>query len=618
MNFQPIKIGPNQSLADVCEDLPSKAIIFKTIPGIGATTLEILSDRNSIIVEPFVPVIEGKHEFHKKLRYEKLRPIQPVMDGVSDDAILSYLADDAIPFKKIMVTPESYWRIREILEDLDEGFRSKYFILIDECEKLIQSKHFRKRIDSPLEDFFEYSDQAMVSATPIMPSDKRFEDFNIYKVEPQFDYQRSLKLHATNNVIAALVEILEKGSDEKIFVFSNCLHTISSAIILAEIQDSSMVYCSEKSFSTLREKDIKNFASSFLKASFKKVNFLTSRFFSAVDIHLLGESPNVILATNLYRTPHSIIDPNTEAIQISGRIRTGIGTLTHITNTNGELEPLTRQDLIGKYNNDIIAYKVVRDFLSVSENLNSRSVIGEMLDREFAPILNEDNSINSNKIDNLIEQKLIPSYYNSLEILFKAYSVSGYFNISQSYNHHVQSDRNLVRLETKSGKDRRIELVEQINDHYTTYGQYHFSSNWTKIYMERNELFKQDTLISEAFLYLGYEKIIELNYNVSKLKETLVRAKQKHRKSNFQMLDAILAAFEISKSYTSKEIKERLQEIYIEYGYLLEKATAKDITKYFDVIIKRDMIRNGKKVSGYKIKGFKKLPSKELTSIIAS
>ena len=45
-----------QYLEDVMKEIPTDTILSKTLPGLGANTLEIKSKRNSIIIEPNVPV----------------------------------------------------------------------------------------------------------------------------------------------------------------------------------------------------------------------------------------------------------------------------------------------------------------------------------------------------------------------------------------------------------------------------------------------------------------------------------------------------------------------------------------------------------------------------------
>ncbi len=53
-----ITLHKGQYLSDVMNEIPSNSILSKRIPGCGATTLELETERPSIIVVPNVPVIK--------------------------------------------------------------------------------------------------------------------------------------------------------------------------------------------------------------------------------------------------------------------------------------------------------------------------------------------------------------------------------------------------------------------------------------------------------------------------------------------------------------------------------------------------------------------------------
>ena len=55
-----ITLTKGQYLSDIMKEIPSDCILSKKIPGCGATTLELNTDRNSIIIVPNVPVILSK------------------------------------------------------------------------------------------------------------------------------------------------------------------------------------------------------------------------------------------------------------------------------------------------------------------------------------------------------------------------------------------------------------------------------------------------------------------------------------------------------------------------------------------------------------------------------
>ena len=93
-----ITLKEGQYLSDIMNEIPSNCILSKRIPGCGATTLELDTNRNSIIVVPNVPVIVSK--------CNKYPNLLGVYEGVNQSQIIEYLTNN--PTRKIMTTPESF------------------------------------------------------------------------------------------------------------------------------------------------------------------------------------------------------------------------------------------------------------------------------------------------------------------------------------------------------------------------------------------------------------------------------------------------------------------------------------------------------------------------------
>ena len=60
MKIEYITINAGQRFDAVMPEIPTNSIINKTVTGCGATYAEINAPRHSVIIEPNVPVIEGK------------------------------------------------------------------------------------------------------------------------------------------------------------------------------------------------------------------------------------------------------------------------------------------------------------------------------------------------------------------------------------------------------------------------------------------------------------------------------------------------------------------------------------------------------------------------------
>ena len=97
-----IKLTKGQYLSDIMNEIPSDCILSKRIPGCGATTLELNTDRNSIIIVPNVPVILSK--------CGKYPNLLGVYEGVKLNRVVEYIASNAIC--KIMTTHESFCKVK--------------------------------------------------------------------------------------------------------------------------------------------------------------------------------------------------------------------------------------------------------------------------------------------------------------------------------------------------------------------------------------------------------------------------------------------------------------------------------------------------------------------------
>lgn len=204
--------------------IPTNTILDKTLTGLGATHSEIHSKRNSIIIEPNVPVILGKLNDNDNLEavYEKCTPY----------SIKQYLKMD-IPYKKIITTPESFHKIRKAAMELNINIYKDYFCLFDECEKLTQDIEYRRKISQPIYDFFKFEQKAFVSATPLKMSHPEFErqGFQQIQIVPDYDYKKDLELVVTNSYYKRLRIVLDNLKDSKhICIFFNVTDGIADLI----------------------------------------------------------------------------------------------------------------------------------------------------------------------------------------------------------------------------------------------------------------------------------------------------------------------------------------------------------------------------------------------------
>ena len=86
INVSMNELGKVQYLTEVLPEIPTNTILYKKLTGLGATYGEIKAKRNSIIIEPNVPVIIGKCNDPK----HKDDNLFGVYEGVYTDAIVTY------------------------------------------------------------------------------------------------------------------------------------------------------------------------------------------------------------------------------------------------------------------------------------------------------------------------------------------------------------------------------------------------------------------------------------------------------------------------------------------------------------------------------------------------
>lgn len=212
-------------------------------------------------------------------------------------------------------------------------------MLFDECERTVQDVAFRSTIINPIDHFFRYRDKAMVSATPITPSDPRFEEqgFRLIEFKPNYDYKQTLHLIHTDSTPATLHQEISKRLEcgDKVCVFFNSVESIGGLILTYGLQERTNIYCGEEGVKTLNAVGFDNVFSSLTPLA--QINFFTSRFYSAVDIDVEPtDKVSVIMVSDTSLGRYSLIDPTTEAVQIVGRFRAGVNYISHIVRTTAE------------------------------------------------------------------------------------------------------------------------------------------------------------------------------------------------------------------------------------------------------------------------------------------
>lgn len=562
---------------------PSNRIIFKTLPNIGATHGEILlyTWRNTICLEPNVPVLYGKRDSKDDYGNLLYPNILIVCKGINQKQVENYLNSQVIP-KKILCTPEAYiTKVKPAIESVDSfKLYEDFFLLMDECDKLIRDVDYRPKIILPIDDFFKFKNKAMISATAVEPSDKRFleHNFRILKVEPKYDYSTNMNLITTNNVLGSLKRVLDGHSAKSCFIFVNSTDLIHSIIKALKIQDECKVFCAPKSVRKLARQGFM-MASEKLEG-FNKYNFLTSRFFSAVDIKLKYK-PNVIMITNVDRAPFTMLDPNTDSIQIVGRLRNGVEKVVHITNTNHAIQTFDELELL----TDIMdSYNEYLELAKRKQHVNTKAgkaTLKQALDgTDISLLVNDDDRLNSYMVDNVLLDNRVRRLYKSNDALNMAYSNLMNFAVKQHRLMFDITDGHLLAIEQRENTRMLCEHVATI---------FHIHDNPPEIDGGIRFYLGQDLQALRAehpdiacfYDKIGYEKMKSLGFYKTKINKYIVGVDKKNAFNSDGLRSDMLSLYRIPSTISEAKLKQDGQIIFTRHK--ITKAFApNDITRYYE------------------------------------
>lgn len=573
------KNGRLQHLSDIYPVIETDTILNKTITGIGATYSEIKAPRHSIIIEPTRPVIYCKTRDQK----HKGDNLKGVYQGVTSDEVTDYIETSLCDNKwiKILTTPESFRKVLKAFGDQDIDIRfDGYFLLFDECQKMVKDCDYRSDITLPMDLFFECRDKAIVSATPpTQYADTRFNDFQMVKLVPDYDYQMDLQLYTTNNVLQSTRELLESlVSDERpVFLFVNSTDMIFSLMKQLGVKDESAVFCSEKSVDKLKSFKFRNAYEEWKETRIARYNWMTSRFYSALDIEL-QKSPNVVMLTDCYTAEYTMIDPYMDAVQIVGRFRNGVNRIYHISNCD-KRNPIRSREQIEKSFHE---QKIVYDYMGEMAYSASTATQREEFRRAQATIpftrfLDENNKVDPYKVDNYIDEETVKVIYNNYSRVLQAYQECGYFNVTRIPQYYKFGDYERLKIESKAAsiREKRKEIVAQLEELGTceTEAEYQY----------KRDLAFADSLIVEAYDLIGKAEIERLKYSVTKIREAVILKKHQLKANATDAIQLINTFFYPQQWYSAKFIKEKIKEIFAELNIPTTKAiTSHTINDYFE------------------------------------
>ena len=557
-------------------------LVDKKITGIGATTLEINSKRNSIIVFPTKALAYGKHSKHPNTLYVGSE-IKGEKEKVTNQQIEEYLAKDG--YKKLLVVADSLGRLLGIIGK--ENYKD-YFLMVDEIDVLQTDNNFRPQLENVIDYYlmFPLKNRCMVTATMKEFSNPHLKTECRFPITWKYNTHRNIDLLHTDNVTQAVIEKVISHPTEKVFIAYNSILQIRNIIasLDEETRKECAILCSEVSIKEAGEYFAPKLGDNDTLPA--RINFATCCYFTGIDIE---DSYHLITVSDVRRS-HSMLTLD-RMTQIHGRCRKDNGILseTIIYNTLGYVSVMEsmEKDTATLLNKAQKVLKVLESADTISQGdytlADLFAIIKEAIREKAQERIAGNELINLTRKD--IYGKNVPAYLNIdyiieridlyasyfmpetlKEVLGKQVNIISYkslpYGVSPEQNSIEKTNKDAQNKLTDSYIQEAIDNIKvlsttgQLNDN-TLHLYIRQSRSRTKIFLERFiKLYKYvdlDSLLHQLWEIRTSNNIAYKNLNNAVMYWAL------DEEHPFKV--AIRRSFTLNKSYSASEIQEILAPI---------------------------------------------------------
>lgn len=615
---QDFLLKTESKLGEIFDFLPHGRI-NKNETGIGATTLELKSERNSIIVFP------TRHTAFSKsggnVHYFNSDKSTKIATQNKVKQLKGYLGKLNIPFKKITVVADS---LPQLLEIIGENVFTEYFLLLDEIDSIQKDSIFRKRMEICMGFYkkFNVENRAVVSATLLDFSDpslkgERLTNFK-YKLAPKGKILIRESLHETNygNAFEKIQELLITDNGKIVVAFNE----VESILILADyIVEQKLIEYKDIAVlcgnSPKNKERIARFNSAGITNSKYpcKLNFLTSANFTGYDI---DEPYHLVIISNA-TYEHTRLSEY-EMIQISGRCRMP-NKLLSFTIIYSLLQKVI--DKPPKNIEDLIKFsqKEIKALNCISHHYETDEIGIEKAEDMRALLVKNSGFGNFNFVCKNIEGEYITSYLNidayleDQRLRHMIYSNKGYLvNYFKSLSYKVDFSEHYSTISVGQEKSQSEKVKEQ---HKNTF----------EFLFKRRDITKAeiDAYIKDAspltVKMCEFYKNASKNLTINKIKQYLSTADTLKKVNDLLLAHSnftapknqfnkrnILLQFPIGKTLTSGEKYQKTQEILIslklvEPSRYDNRKAAKLIKGYIKFQATTQLDLSGNKIKAYKV-----------------
>jgi hypothetical protein len=600
------------------DDLPDNVYIDKTVTGCGITTAVLQNNVDYILAIPFQSLGDNKilqatlnpseypHEifvFHSNIQNK-------------ENLFSEYLQRNKDKTKKIMVTYDSLNKLRNLVSFKD------YKLFIDEGHKLLQyAGDFKPKVVYNLMDsLYDFKSFVIATATP------NKEEFLPEKIKPlekiKLKWSSATPLNINhsrlnqNQLLENIISIALNHKESNIgnaYIFVNSVNTIVNIcknlkksfdftseyikIICADNEDNQKLISKIGKGWKIKpviEKDNPN--------KFYKINFITSTAFEGQDF-LDPDGKTYIVSDG--KLQHTKVDISTQVPQIAGRLR------------------------ISKYKDEVNMIWTASPTLGITDEEEYKKYLKaeEAESDKFMKVFEASDSLWANKamtegtktnpwIIDMTEDKNYkviknPDAYNFLMNTFITTEIQYYVNfdcdnaitttenrVQKSFNEifsgQVKSNLILPQLsEINKRKLGRKGNFAKLTRQYLEYAKDIYFHEAGHIQLDISELkeYKQmvDDLSADPKLgtLMEYIDIFGIDRDLAQmsdatLSENRLRKSIENHNINQLLKTRIPNMFEVGETYSTKQIKNKLESIYISLGIENKKASTGDLNLIFE------------------------------------
>jgi hypothetical protein len=573
--------GNNTKLSEVFDFLPYGRI-NKTETGIGATTLELKSERNSIIVQPLKFTASEKAEIHDGVFYFGDLNTGRVRTRTKFHLLEEYLNNDSIIYKKISVVADS---LPALVKKIGIEVFHDYFLLIDEIDCIQKDSVFRNKMEICIEIYkkFNIKKRAVISATLLSFSDPKLSEIevsplttikypkhnkgkiDVFKCDlPKDTAFKLIGNWCTNPSNAGLKIVIAYNS------VSGCLQIADTLVEKLNINKNEIsIICGK---STINKNKIQSYDNKIADNKFPcRINFTTSAFFNGFDI---DESYDLIIISESDYQPTRLSEHT--MVQIAGRCRTTLNSFTVLYDIilgPDKFKIYDKDSLIGAakteisslhclekhYTSNPLLYnkvqqmrKLVMDNSGLEGYNFVKSVDIEVVDGKT---LKDQPEISYLNIDAFLEDNRVAL------TLYKEHGELEKIFISQGYTviQHTDSSQNLINKPSNKVKPKEIfnAFVEEIAklDESDLKRRLKFEKDKSKIELYEFILFGLKSGITKKSLFKALESLNNIN-KVPGLNVALSYFLEKKRGLVTERLisHTVTSIFKLKHAYTPEEI----------------------------------------------------------------